>query len=90
MFDGNTPDGAKVFFHTAESLLAADTDAGIDIYERANATTTTVHSMSATGGKNGAAAQFAGASQDGSKVFVESAERLLPSPVDGTARTTST
>ncbi len=81
-FDGSSQDGTKVFFHTAESLLAADTDTGTDIYERENATTTTIHSMSAGGGKSGAPALFAGASQDGSKVFVESAERLLPSPTD--------
>jgi hypothetical protein len=71
-FDGSSQDGTKVFFHTAESLLADDTDTGTDVYERANETTTTIHSMSAGGGKSGAAALFVGASQDGSEVFVES------------------
>ena len=79
---GNSADGTKVFFRTAESLLAADTDAGLDIYERADATTTTIHSMSPNGGNDGTAASFVGASQDGSKVFVDSLERLIASPID--------
>jgi hypothetical protein len=81
-FDASSQDGTKVFFHTAESLLTADTDTGNDVYERANETTTTIHSISAGGGNSGAAARFVGASQDGSKVFVDSSERLLPSPTD--------
>ena len=37
VYDGNSQDGSKVFFRTAEALVASDTDAGIDVYERANA-----------------------------------------------------
>ena len=81
-FDGSSQDGTKVFFQTAEPLVAADTDAGMDVYERADGTTTTVHSISPSGGNTSAAARFVGASEDGSKVFVESAERLLAAPVD--------
>ena len=81
-YSGSSQDGSKVFFRTAESLLPTDTDGGLDIYERADATTTTIHSISPTGGNDGTAASFVGASQDGSKVFVESAERLIASPTD--------
>jgi hypothetical protein len=35
-------DGAHIFFWTRESLVAADTDASIDIYERAGGTTSLV------------------------------------------------
>ncbi len=81
-YSGSSLDGSKVFFRTAESLLASDTDAGPDVYERANATTTTIHSISPSGGQSGAAATFVGASEDGSKVFVTSAEKLIAAPVD--------
>ncbi len=80
-YDASVPDGSKVFFHTRESLVGSDTDSGADIYERSSGTTT-IHSLGPDGGNSGAAAEFQGMSQDGSKVFLETAERLIASPVD--------
>jgi len=81
-YDGNSQDGSKVFFRTAESLVAADTDGGIDVYERANGSTTTIHSIGPGGGNSGAGAAYVGASRDGSRVFIETQERLIAAPVD--------
>ena len=53
---GTPQDGSKVFFRTAESLVASDTDAGIDVYERATRSTTTIHSIGPGGGNGGAGA----------------------------------
>ncbi len=81
-YHGSSADGSKVFFQTAEPLVSSDTDSAIDVYERANAATTTIHSVSPSGGNGGQGTFFAGASEDGSKVFVESAEKLIAAPVD--------
>ena len=39
-FRGNTRDGSKVFLETTESLVAADTDTRIDVYQRSGGSTT--------------------------------------------------
>jgi hypothetical protein len=80
-YDGSSSNGSKVFFHTAESLLGSDTDPGVDVYERSNGTTTS-HSVGPSTPTSGAEAHFAGISQDGSEVFIETTDRLIPSPVD--------
>ena len=38
-FDGNSSDGSRVFFHSREKLVAGDTDASADVYERSGGTT---------------------------------------------------
>ena len=43
-FGGSSADGSRVFFITDESLVAADTDTGQDVYERSGGTTT-IHSI---------------------------------------------
>ena len=80
-YDGSSADGSKVFFHTNESLLASDTDPGVDVYERSGGTTT-IHSVGPSGGNNGQEALFAGSSEDGSQVYIETSEKLIASPVD--------
>ena len=62
-------DGSRVFFHTAEQLVAADTDAGQDIYQRAGGVTTLV---SIGGNDDSASAFLAGISDDGTTVFFHS------------------
>ena len=51
-FAGVSDDGGRVFFRTVESLVSADTDAVVDVYERSGGQTTLV-STGPTGG-NGA------------------------------------
>ncbi len=78
LFDGATPDGSHVFFHTTESLVAGvggDTDTTTDVYDRTGGGTTWV-SAGSPGGNGAFAATFKGVSSDGSRVFLESNEKL--------------
>ena len=63
-------DGTRVFFETVESLVSADTDTFIDVYERAGGQTTLV-STGPNGGNGDFDANFRGASADGTRVFFE-------------------
>lgn len=69
---GVSADGSKVFFTTAESLLAADGDALDDIYESAGGTLTLLTPGTAV------AVTWEGASADGSKVFFTTTEKVDP------------
>jgi hypothetical protein len=75
VFGGTSGDGSRVFFTTAESLVAADTDAGGDVYERSGSTTT-IHSIGPSGGNSGHSANLRGISANGARVFFETAEQL--------------
>jgi hypothetical protein len=83
IYDGASQDGSRVFFHTAESLVAGDTDGRSDVYERASGATSVLSNGSA-GGNGGFAAQFAGCSQDGTTMFFETTEQLVASDNDST------
>ena len=76
-------DGSKVFFDTAESLVAGDTDGWRDVYQRSGGTTTLIST-----GRSAATAPFdatyAGKSRDGSHVFFHTDEPLEGSDVDTT------
>jgi hypothetical protein len=74
-------DGLRVFFETEEQLVAGDTDSQADIYERTGGTTTLV-STGSPGGNGNFPAIFAGISQDGSRVFFETEEQMLPADSD--------
>jgi hypothetical protein len=39
-FDGASEDGTRVSFQTADTLLSADTDSSVDVYQRAGGETT--------------------------------------------------
>ncbi len=81
IFRGASADGTRVFFTTSESLVAGDTDASGDVYERAGGVTTRLSTGTAGGnGPNDAA--FRGASSDGSRVFMETNEQLVASDTD--------
>ena len=75
-YAGASEDGGRVYFQTIESLVAADTDARTDVYERSG-TTTTLISTGPTGGNGAFNAFFAGTSADGSRVFFGTSERLV-------------
>ena len=61
-----------MFFHSAESLVAGDSDGYFDVYERTGGATTTKISI----GNATQHADFGGASQDGLTVVYETAEAL--------------
>jgi hypothetical protein len=76
-------DGARIVFQTDERLVAADTDSGADIYERAGGTTTLVSIGPAGGnGAYGPSVATVGASSDGTKVFFETHEPLVSADTD--------
>src|SRR6266545_1240428 len=80
-FRGASADGTKVFIQTTEPLVSLDTDASMDVYERAGGTTTLV-STGTIGGNGASNATFLAASQDGSKVFFRTAEKLVAADTD--------
>ena len=77
-FAGASADSAHVFFHTTESLSPADTDIGLDVYDRFGGTTTLV----TAGGTTSQYAFFGGASKDGARVFFYTDEQLVSADTD--------
>ena len=84
-FGANSADGTRVFFRTSEQLVASDTDAAQDVYERFNGTTTLV-STGPSGGNGAFQVIFGGISSDGSKVFFDTGESLVAGDTDGNWR----
>jgi Ca2+-binding RTX toxin-like protein len=80
-FEDASADAGRVFFTTVESLVSADTDTRLDIYEHANGQTTLLSSAPNAGNAD-FNALFRGASEDGSHVFFETQESLLSSDAD--------
>jgi hypothetical protein len=74
-FDGSSGDASRVFFDTAESLVAADTDSSFDVYERQGATLTLI-SKGPNAGNSAFHVTFVGATPDGTSVFMHSNEKL--------------
>ena len=70
------PTGRRVFFSTAEPLVSGDTDASVDVYERAGGQTTLL-STGPAGGNGAIAAFFQDASADGLRVFFATDESLI-------------
>jgi hypothetical protein len=81
VLDGASADGSRVFFHTSERLVAADTDNAQDVYERSGGTTSLV-SAGAIDGNDDSSAIFRGASADGTRVFFETDEQLVAADID--------
>ncbi len=76
-------DGSRVFFQTAENLVAADTDGLGDVYERSGGVTTLVSAPGAGASGSPGPADIEGISDDGTKVFFETEENLLAADTDG-------
>ena len=81
IYRGASADGTRVFFTTTEQLVAADTDAEGDVYERSGGTTTLL-STGPSGGNGAQDASFRGASQSGNRVLIETAEQLVAADTD--------
>lgn len=86
-FDAVSTDGTKVFFSTAESLVAEDKDKVTDVYER---NTVTGETILVSGGSPSCApcgsrevpASFVGATPSGSRVFISTDEQLTEADGD--------
>src|SRR6185312_1816607 len=74
-------DGTHVFFETQESLVPTDSDTSIDGYERTGGTTNLVSTGPA--GNQTLVADFLMVSEDGSRVFFDTAASLVPTDTDG-------
>jgi hypothetical protein len=84
-FEGASADGLRVFFVTDEGLTASDTDTAGDLYAR-NADGSLTHvSDDPTGADAEEAADFRGASTDGTRVFFDTDEGLADTDTDTTA-----
>ncbi len=81
-FAGSSSDGSHVWFETSEALVSGDTDTYRDVYER-YAGNTTLMSTGPDGGNGNNMAEWAGATPDGSKVFIHTDESLLAQDTDG-------
>jgi hypothetical protein len=79
--NGNSSDGTKLWFSTEEALVAGDTDTLSDIYERAGGVTTQI-SVGPNGYNGEFVAGFKGASEDGSRIFMQTNEPLVASDTD--------
>ena len=75
-YAGATPDGSHVYFESAVQLTAGDTDSSVDLYERAGGVTTLISTGPLAGHAN--AARFEAVSDDGSRVFFNTREALVP------------
>jgi Tol biopolymer transport system component len=90
-FDGVSADGTKVFFSTAESLVAADRDHSTDIYMRNTVTGETAlvsagaESCSPTCGNGSSPATYIGSTLSGSRVFFTTNEQLAEGDTDEAA-----
>jgi hypothetical protein len=83
LFAGAAADGSHVLYETEERVLAADTDADVDVYDSAGAT-----SLVSTGpaGGNGAADAFlADVSDDGTRALFTTFESLVAEDADSSA-----
>jgi hypothetical protein len=80
-FERASADGSRIFFTTTEKLVAGDTDASVDVYERSGGTTKRVSAGQING--NGAfPASFEGTSTDGTRVFFKTDEKLVAGDTD--------
>ena len=79
--EGNSADGSRVFFGTAEQLVAVDGDAARDVYERAGGVTTLI-STGPDDAEMGANSYFEEVSVDGRHAFLSSYESLIAADSD--------
>ena len=80
-YRGSSAAGTRVFFVTSEKLVSGDTDGSQDVYERRGGTTTLL-SIGPNGGNGAFSAFFAGSSADGTRVFIETNEKLVSADTD--------
>jgi hypothetical protein len=84
-FTAVSADGSRVFFVTNEPLVSSDTDTHSDVYERSGGITTRISRGPSDSGSAGAFMNAGAISADGSHVFFQTAESLVPGDTDPAA-----
>ena len=80
-YEDGSEDGTRVFFRTAEPLVATDSDVQPDLYQRWKGATTLV-STGPAGGNGAFPPTFQAASLDGRRVFFTTEESLVSGDTD--------
>lgn len=80
-FAGTSGNGSIVYFETDESMVAADTDTSIDVYKRTGGATTLMTDGTAGTDPNLVATPL-GVSDDGSHLYFDTTERIVPADTD--------
>ena len=83
-FEDVSADGAVVLFSTDETLVSADTDAQVDVYEHSGGQTTLI-STGPAGGNGAFESSFEGVSADGARVLFRTDESLISADTDTAA-----
>lgn len=83
-FEGASSDGSRIFFTTVEKLTSDDNDASDDVYERSGGHTVLV-SVSERSGQASQAMIFGRASDDGTRIFFTTTEKLTSDDGDTVA-----
>ncbi|MGH2979969.1 MAG: hypothetical protein ACRDLQ_10095, partial [Solirubrobacterales bacterium] len=83
LFAGAAADGSHVLYESEEQVLAADTDAEVDVYDSAG--TTALVSTGPAGGNGALDAFFADVSDDGARAFFTTAESIVAGDTDSSA-----
>ncbi len=82
-YAGNSRDGARVFFATTQKLAADDADTNRqDVYERSGGQTALLSKPTGVADPNTAEASFAGSSEDGTRVFLLTPQKLTAEDAD--------
>src|SRR3954451_7959002 len=82
-FSATSADGKRVFLNTTQKLTAEDTDGGdADVYERFGGATVLISKATAVADPGNAAAFLTGISQDGTRAFFETTQRMTADDQD--------
>lgn len=83
IFEGNSPDGSHVFFETPQKLTVDDGDsARVDVYQRTGGVTSLISKPFGIADPNSANSGFAGATDDGGRVFFTTTQKLTSADGD--------
>jgi len=83
-YKANTPDGTRVFFETAESLVSGDSDIARDVYQWSSGTVTRLSTGPSGGNDSNFDTFYEGSSTDGTHVFMSTDEQLTSTDTDPT------
>jgi hypothetical protein len=81
-FAAMSADGSRIFFHTTENFIGADSDGLLDAYERSGVTTSLVTAPGVGASGPAASSTVAQVSSDGARAYFHTSESLVTSDTD--------